>query len=314
MRKTSQYPNIDRINAYLKPILEREEKANEISSEVPKGKLFIGICDLTLTKDKFNFYDNFFQLRKLSNPPGVIHVCRAADSQCSMDYLTVSRYSSSLSAELAISCEYTGAPIDTNTLLGFGWHFIALIKLRGQQNILCPCASSESWDVIAAVPEHSIIFNLLDDTPKRIVVSKTLNSVNDDDIFWIEKYYRSALELRDGENSRRFGLAFNIAYTWNYTDNLRIAFSSLWCALDALFGCRTDRPVTERLIRRICDWLPEYGETYIKNLYNLRSDAVHGRYFDEKDIYNAINETNKILREALIKCIETNTKTLPDWE
>jgi hypothetical protein len=72
--------------------------------------------------------------------------------------------------------------------------------------------------------------------------------------------------------------------------------------------------VTEKLIKRICGFLPMLDPARVKLLYNLRSDAVHGRYFDEQQMNDAISLTNDILRNAIIKSIETNSKTLPDWE
>jgi hypothetical protein len=83
--------------------------------------------------------------------------------------------------------------------------------------------------------------------------------------------------------------------------------------LEALFGNRNDRPATEALDQRISDWLPTVSKDRVKALYNQRCNCVHGRWLNEREVYLDLEESERLLREALVKCIETNAKTLPDW-
>jgi hypothetical protein len=93
-----------------------------------------------------------------------------------------------------------------------------------------------------------------------------------------------------------------------------LALANLWIGLEALFGEQTDRPVTQKLAERMSSWLPQYKSSEIKDLYNRRCDVVHGRWLNEDETIKAIHQTEVILRRAIIKCIETGTKPLPDWQ
>lgn len=119
---------------------------------------------------------------------------------------------------------------------------------------------------------------------------------------------------RDAQRKfHRFGLAFNVAYTWNHTNDPRLAVASIWSGLEALFGIQTDRPVTQRLIERIAAWLAGVSEQDIRDLYNHRCDAVHGRSMEEPEIIDVIRRSADLLRRSLVRCIERDETTLPDW-
>ena len=114
-------------------------------------------------------------------------------------------------------------------------------------------------------------------------------------------------------SSRRFGLAFNAAYTWNHTIDSRLAVANIWSALEALFGIQTDRPVTDRLVARIAAWGCGPPKADIRELYDHRCDAVHGRQMQDAEIIDVIRQSANLLRRSLILCIEREQKTLPDW-
>ncbi len=129
------------------------------------------------------------------------------------------------------------------------------------------------------------------------------------------------MQIRDFKKSRRFSLAFNIAYTWNYQSDFRMSFASLWVGLETLFGERSDmkrtkndnRSYSQKLSDRIAEWLEMPNSDRIRELYNLRNDALHGRWIDDTEVKPAIIETETILRKSLILAIERDKKTLPDW-
>lgn len=294
-------------------LVDQEQAAQRSKEVVPVASLYLGLCGINFEQDCIHMYDGFFELRHVSNTPGIVHVCKSANYEISDDYLSVSRYAPSIHAEVAVGCNHQDLEDNVRFLLDMSWHLVALMKLLGCSNLFCPCCASVSWDTIAIAPNNSVRFTLLDDTPRRLL-NKGAKQLSKQEINWIDQHFIDALDLRNFSSSRRFGLAFNIAYTWNYTDNYRIALSQLWCGLDALFGCKTDRPVTKVLLGRINDWLPKLDTELIRYLYDIRSDAVHGRYFQNDIIEDAINKTVDILRTSLIKCIETKSKTLPDWE
>lgn len=299
------------IRGRLQPLLDAERRAAELEGDVPAAKLFLGVCGIGLGFKQREVFDGLITLRRVTNPPGVVHVARAANLE-RVDYLGVSRYSFGIAAELAVG-NADSSEDDGHFLLGIAWHTVALIKLRGHVSVFCPAAATSSWDTVASISDNSVTFLLLDDVPRRIGLDHRPSEVSVTDVEWVGKYWDCALDLRGRDVSRRFGLAFNLAYVWNYTSDPRIALTNLWCGLEALFGQRTDRPVTERLVERICSWLPSATESETRGLYDRRCDAVHGRWIDDAGIREAIGGSESLLRQAVIRCVESRSVPLPDW-
>lgn len=303
---------LDQIERRYQPLLERETKAKELQKAVPSAESFVGVTGVTYTGEAFTLLPEFLTFRAVSNPPGVIHVCRAADLR-QADYLGVSRYSHHVTAELALGCPNTQEKkTDTTFLHEMAFHTAALLKLRGFDLLACPASSTVSWDTVAAVSDNTACFRVLDDVPRKISLRQR-NEITEPDLIWVRDSYNRALELRDSSCSRRFGLAFNIAYTWNHTHDPRVALGSLWCGLDALFGIQTDKPVTQKLLQRIATWLPSVSVSQLEDLYNHRCDAIHGRLMNDAELGNDLRATAALLRESLIRCVDANAKTLPDW-
>jgi hypothetical protein len=302
--------DLNKIKERLGPLLLAEARANELVQQTPPARLFVAVCGVRVEFDSFEVLDDFLSLQKVTNPPGIVHVTRAADLRYS-DYLAVSRYSSAIQEEIAVG--NTELQENDQFLLGIAWHTAALLKLRGYTSLFCPSSSSASWDTISAISDNSIKFQMLDDISKQISFTPQEASISVKDLEWVKLYWNTALDLRNAEKSRRFGLAFTIMYAWNQTPDPRIAIANIWAGLEALFGQRNERRTTEALARRISAWLPSITENEVRNLYIQRCDAVHGRWLNDAEVGRALKESENLLRQALIKCIETNTRTLPDW-
>jgi hypothetical protein len=193
------------------------------------------------------------------------------------------------------------------------WHTAALLKLCGNWTLTCPASATVSWDTIAAADTQSVTFRMLDDVPKQIGFQQTLPSISRRDLEWVAAHWDTAFELRDFQHSRRFGLAFTIAYTWNHVQDARVAIANIWCGLEALFGVQTDRPVTRRLVERITAWLPDTAEDRLLKLYDRRCDAVHGRWLDSERLGETLKDSCEVLRGCLTRAIERGQTTLPDW-
>ena len=52
----------------------------------------------------------------------------------------------------------------------------------------------------------------------------------------------------------------------------------------------------------------------MRELYNGRCDACHGRYLADQAFYKAAVDSAALLNAGLIRAVETKTRTLPDWE
>lgn len=83
---------VEKALALAKPLEMAEAKAESLREQIPAAQLFVGLKGFTLPEDHYDIIPGLFSIRRLTNPPGIIHVCRAADSK-ETDYLGVSRYS-----------------------------------------------------------------------------------------------------------------------------------------------------------------------------------------------------------------------------
>src|SRR5690554_650312 len=92
---------IEELKSSLKPLLDAEEKSRRLISVVPRKQLYIGICGVNLDFDSLYILDDFVLIRNVSNPPGIVHICRAANLK-NCNYLGVGRYSSGIKAEIAV--------------------------------------------------------------------------------------------------------------------------------------------------------------------------------------------------------------------
>lgn len=302
---------IDEIRSSLQPLLKSEARASVLQNHVPDAELFIGISGIEYKQDSFEIIPGFLTIRSITNPPGIVHVCRASNLDQS-DYLGVARYSHTIKAEITCGKQSFQILDDPQFFHDLAWNTAALIKLRGHQTLVGYCSSTVSWDTVQAITDHSVLFLILDDVPRQLQVDD-IRCVSSQDLIWVRENYNRALRLRDASESRRFGLAFNLAYTWNHTSNSRIAVANIWSGLEALFGVQTDRPVSQMLVERIAAWLNGVSESEIGDLYNHRCDAVHGRLMQEDEIIDVIRKSADLLRRSLVQCIERDEKTLPDW-
>lgn len=301
---------LQEIESRIQPLLDSEALAVKLQSQVPDAALFVGLAGIVYEESSFDILPDLVMLRPVTNPPGIVHVCRSANLNHS-NYLGVARYSNYITAEIACGRKLSSYSDDACFLHALAWHTTSLIKLRGHQTIFCPASSSVSWDTVALEANNSVTFLTLDDVPSKISIDDS-KPVTTEDLVWVRNNWDRALDLRNASNSLRFGLAFNIAYTWNHTKDSRLAIASIWSGLEALFGVQTDRPVTQRLVERIAAWL-DISEHSVYSLYNHRCDAVHGRSLQEDEILDVIRKSADLLRQTLIRCIETNKTTLPDW-
>ncbi len=299
------------LRAAVEAMLALERKAKGLESTIPPAKLFFGLIGVDLDFENFDVIPNYLRIRRVTNAPGVVHIVSASDTQHS-DWTGVSRYSPLISAETAIGDEGDD-DLNTGDLLNnLAWHTVALLKLRGCWMLRCPASSTVSWDVVAAYRDRSVLFTLLDDVPKSVQVLGENHRLATSDAEWVAEHFNRSLELRNHSTSQRFGLAFSLAYTCNHAADLRIVMANIWCALDALFG-KNERKLSVRLCERIAAFLPQITYPEIRQLYDLRCDAVHGRPLESSLLSAGLHESYALLRGTLIRAIETGTTTLTDW-
>jgi len=271
---------------------------------------YVGIAGIYLEDQEMSILNGDYLIKNVTNSPGMMNLFSACDISDNNTHMAA-RYASEITCEICVS-ERVCDGLDVNEILNNAWCVAALIKLHSNSNAPCPVSTTVSWDTVAAKQNNELKVYILDDVSKYISIGAD-NIVSSESLALVERDFTNFQRLRLNDVSRRFGLASSIAYTWCHTSDVRIAFSSLWCALDALFGDQNDRPVTKSLIERICAWSPNSRYDRLRTLYDTRCNAIHGR--EITDIYaNQLLETYRLLRDCITKSLETGEVPLPDWK
>jgi hypothetical protein len=237
----------------------------------------------------------------------------------------------------ACTCEIETAK-DSDVVPGYdtlnrAWLASALLVLRGFTRHLGIACSSYSWSVIAGHQKRSAqafqeqvaaegidaaIYRPKRDLPTfkgnvldfhaRFLVDRDArtDSVSSDDAAWIVKHFETFNHL--ASKSELFRLALEAAIDWRFAKEPRVAVGRLWSGIEAVFG------VTSELVYRIsilcASLLEERGESRkarfqaVKQLYGLRSKAVHGEPLPQELLVLAMNDSHRHLRELLLLTIE----------
>lgn len=82
-----------------------EARGRALKQVVPAAKVYVGIFGTDVAFNEFRLSNGLGFVRKVTNPPGSVHVLRAANL-VNTNYLAVGRYSSSIAAEYVIGCQF----------------------------------------------------------------------------------------------------------------------------------------------------------------------------------------------------------------
>jgi hypothetical protein len=214
------------------------------------------------------------------------------------------------------SCEIESAK-DAATLPGYdtlnrAWLASSLLVLRGYTQQMCVACSTYSWNLIAGHQKISteqlqtFRGDLLD---FHLKLQRNHNakkgSVTPTDASWVNGHFPTFNKLASESESFRFAL--EAAVDWRYAKDARAAVSRLWSGIEALFGIKSE------LVYRIslyCACLQaKRGDGRIKKfhqvkeLYDLRSKAVHGATLSDEEMASALNDSFELLSGLLLSTI-----------
>lgn len=235
------------------------------------------------------------------------------------------------------TCEIETA-LDASIIPGYdtlnrAWLISALLVLRGFTKHLCVACSRYSWQLIAGHQKrHSHKFHkqlkqegldaavfkpiddlskfkggLLDYHIKLLTAGQTrIEEINSDDIEWINKYYETFNKLAAESESFRFAL--EAAIDWRFSSEPRAAISRLWGGIECIFGIKLELVYRISILSAslLCPRGNQRKEKYleIKNLYGLRSKAVHGGQISKEMRLEALYKSYILLRDLLLLIIE----------
>ena len=237
----------------------------------------------------------------------------------------------------ACTCEIETA-FDSDVTPGYdklnrAWLASAMLVLRGFTRHLCVACSSYSWNDIAGHqkrtasvfhqqftdegPENAVYSskralpsfqgNLLDFHLKLIVNSASrTDEISETDAAWVydnfDKFNRLAA------NNEPFQFALESCVDWRYAKDARSAVARLWSGIEAIFGISSELVYRISLLSAslLVSRGPERKEKFneVKQLYGLRSKAVHGEKLTDAKLAEALNGSFLLLADLLMLAVE----------
>ena len=211
-------------------------------------------------------------------------------------------------------------------------------RISSQFHIIAPSpqvaatkAWNSSWDafLLSAIFHTQIGFNIQSSNSAREISSssrlraihRNMSGFNDtppyslsaSDTDWISKHFSSARKLLGDD---RFQTAVQCLSTYHWHPNPRIKLAMIWAGIEGIFGASSE--IRFRISLCMARFLYpddefERKETYrkVKDLYNVRSKAVHGFKLNG-DLLAASTNSANLLNALIIKCIETRSLPLEE--
>lgn len=138
-------------------------------------------------------------------------------------------------------------------------------------------------------------------------------TLSEQDEEWIRKHYSTAINLLHNDI---YSTAVHAMASYRWHSMPRIQLAILWSGIESLFNVSTE--VSFRLSLYVANFLAEHNEQEVsilfkkvKNLYNMRSSAVHGNKL-KFDIFSSVKESASLLNRLIVKCAEIGS--LPNKE
>jgi hypothetical protein len=237
----------------------------------------------------------------------------------------------------ACTCEIETAR-DANTTPGYdtlnrAWLVSALLVLRGFTRHLCVACSAYSWNLVAGHQSRTApifhqqlavegvenaVFKSKRDLPRfhgklldfhlsMISISAArADEITELDATWVRDRFDTFNRLAADNEPFRFALQSSI--DWRYAKDARSAVARLWSGIEAIFGINSE--LVYRISLLSASLLASRGHerkekfNEVKQLYGLRSKAVHGEAMTEAKLAQALNGSFRLLAELLLLSVE----------
>lgn len=285
----------------------RKARAKQLYENRAEKVWCFALIGLTCSFEQYKFLEHC-NIRKVVEPPDFMDLASAAENYT--DYASVSRYSSMIQYELALS--QSGFK-DEECLFTYAWWIICALRVRAGLDFLVPVAANNSWSVISGLPDNSCKFSFIEDIPRAIRVQPKQSKITKKDLNWVEENLMTITKLLEKPN---FRLATMSLTTYNHHADKRMCAAALWSGIESLFNINAE--LTYRLSAYVAAFLYKRGDkrlaAYKKNkkLYATRSQIVHGASMQDEDLLNHIQETRTVLCECLRTIIKN--KKIPTNE
>jgi hypothetical protein len=177
--------------------------------------------------------------------------------------------------------------------------------------IQCLAGCSKSWNEIAGISKKKetkldCTFQILD-YHREIIKDPEQNAkeIDDSDVDWIKEYFDKYDELYHEHNG--FITAMISSVNWKYSNSPRLAIACIWAGIESLFSINSE--LVFRISLEIANFIEKDTAKrkalfkHVKDIYGLRSKAVHGDNMNDNELLSTIHESYFILRDLISRII-----------
>lgn len=279
---------------------DRKQRARERLPERPQGEWNFAIVGLTNDTPDATSFDNRAEFRKVIEPPGEGELDDALKSPTLVG--PVGRYSEIISHELVVRHQFTS---DYQVASSFAWQLIAALRVKTQVEFLVPAVADCSWSTMGAFEDNSRDVYLLEDVPQARPLAMPVRLIGED-FRWA---FNNVQPLADMLEVAKFKLAVEALTSHQHLVSQRMMAASIWSGIEALM--EIDSELRYRLAISAASLLAMRGakryDEYrrIKNLYNVRSKAVHGGVLAHDALREHVIQSRDLLSKLICRMIET---------
>lgn len=184
------------------------------------------------------------------------------------------------------------------------WLFIALLRVRTGAEFLVPAALSYSWEVVPALPAHTLEARMVEDIPKMAPLDSEVKvSLSDFEQCGADFGAFSKLIFET-----RFQLAVDVLTSHQHLLDKPMMMAAMWAAIESLLN--VDHELRFRIAALSASLLEERGITRYESfkrfqrLYDKRSMVVHGGEITDQDLRDYVLQTRALLTRLVLFFIQ----------
>jgi hypothetical protein len=286
------------------------------------------VCGLPLADDSFDLGSSV-TISRLFFPLSVFDLA-ALGAAGFREWATLEPLAPAATAEIVSNTN--AAVLPGYNALNKCWLASAILVLRGFAHHICPAVSSYSWNLIAGHQKQtSHLFTqqlkeegikkaihksrralpafdgaLLDYHLKILIPEKIRrDAFSSTEADWVARHFEIFNRL--ASESERFRFALEASIDWRYSKDARSALARIWSGIESLFNINTE--LVYRISLLAATVLAPRGKERtnafrnIKNLYGIRSKAVHGEPLTEDKLLQALYGSFELLRHLILDAI-----------
>jgi hypothetical protein len=274
----------------------RRRGAAEVLEHKDRSTWSFAIIGLASEIDGVVAIGDMYIFRKVYNPPYGIELLSALKDQHHLSSLV--RYSEGITHELSAG-PLIAAEEPQAQFRGI-WLFIALLRVRTGAEFLVPAALSHSWEVVPALPPHTLEARMVEDFPKMAPLDTEVKvSLGDFEQCVADFGAFSKLMFEP-----RFQLAVDALTSHQHLLDKRMMMAAMWAAIEALLN--VDHELRFRIAALSASLLEERGisryESFkrFQRLYDKRSIVVHGGEIADQDLRDHVLQTRDLLTRLIL--------------